>query len=260
MENPNHDAVRYQFSQNARDYRESSLFAEGEDLRKMIDSVTLTGTERVLDLGTGAGHTALAFSHFAAECVGMDLTDAMVKEATQLAVERDVRNVIFQVGDAEEIPFTSESFDIVTCRFASHHFGNIKKAIQEISRVLKPGGTLILVDHYSPANDEQDSFVNQLDQMRDPSHVREYRLSEYRFWLKENALEYRELSTWDLTLNFLDWTERARTPESMRDQLVKHLQGATDLCKDVFQIQLNHDGVPLTFCLKCALIHGVKQR
>ena len=177
MENQNKDAVRLQFSQNAMDYRTSALFAEGEDLRNMLGSVSLVGHERVLDIGTGAGHTALAFSPFVSECIGLDLTETMVKVATRLADERGIRNVKFQVGDAENIPFAVESFDVVTCRFASHHFGDIKKAIQEISRVLKPGGTLILVDHYSPENDELDSFVNRLDRLRDPSHAREYRLS-----------------------------------------------------------------------------------
>ena len=258
MENQNKNVVRLQFSQNAMDYRESTLFAEGKDLRKMIDSVPLVGTERVLDLGTGAGHTALAFSHFVSECVGMDLTDAMVQVATRLADERGIRNVRFQVGDAENIPFASESFEVITCRFASHHFGDIKKAIQEISRVLKPGGTLILVDHYSPENDELDSFVNRLDRMRDPSHVREYRLSEYKLLFEDYALEYREFATWNLTLDFQDWVERARTPETMRNQLVAHLQNASDLCKDVFQVQLNDDGTPRSFCLKCVLVHGVK--
>lgn len=260
MENRDHNAVLRQFSQNAIDYRESPLFAEGEDLRKMTESVTLIGTEHVLDIGTGAGHTALAFSFFVAECTGMDVTDGMVQVATQLAVERGVRNVLFQVGDAENIPFASASFDMVTCRFASHHFGDINKAIQEISRVLKPGGIFILVDHYSPESDELDSFVNRLDQMRDPSHVREYRLSEYKRWLEDSAMDYRALSTWDLTLDFHNWIERARTPVLMQAKLVAHLQGATDLCKDVFHIQWNEDGMPRSFCLKCAMIHGVKQR
>ena len=259
MENQNKEAVRLQFSQNVLDYRDSVLFAEGEDLRKMVDSVPLVGHERVLDLGTGAGHTALAFSHFVSECVGMDLTEAMVEVATRLADERGISNVKFQVGDAENIPFPSDTFDVVTCRFASHHFGDIKKAIQEISRVLKPDGTLILVDHYSPENDGLDLFVNHLDRLRDPSHVREYRLSEYRLLFEDSAMEYKELSTWDLTLDFQDWVERARTPESMRNQLVAHLQGASEMCRDEFHVQLNDDGTTSSFCLKCALLQGIRQ-
>ena len=72
-------------------------------------------------------------------------------------------------------------------------------------------------------------------------------------------MDYKELSTWDLTLDFQDWVERARTPELTRNQLVAHLQGASELCRDEFQVQLNDDGMPRSFCLKCTLIHGVKQ-
>jgi ubiquinone/menaquinone biosynthesis C-methylase UbiE len=66
----------------------------------MVDTVSLVGNERVLDIGTGAGHTALAFSNYVSECLGMDLTDAMVEVATRLADERGISNVKFQVGDA----------------------------------------------------------------------------------------------------------------------------------------------------------------
>ena len=118
MKSSKQDAVRRQFSQNAADYRDASVFAEGDDLRQMVESVSLTGTEHVLDLGTGAGHTALVFAHSAAMCVGLDLTEQMVNVATELSFERDVRNVKFHVGDAEDIPFDASSFDVVTCRFA----------------------------------------------------------------------------------------------------------------------------------------------
>ncbi len=188
----------------------------------------------------------------------MDLTDAMVEVAIRLADERGISNVKFQVGDAENIPFPSDTFDVITCRFASHHFGDIKKAIQEISRILKSGGILIVVDHYSPENEELDVCVNHLDRLRDPSHVREYRLSEYESLFEDCGLAYRKLDTWDLTLDYQDWVERARTPEKSRNVLVAHIQEASGWCKEVYQVQLTDEGTPISLCLKCALIHGIK--
>ncbi|GMA49746.1 putative methyltransferase YcgJ [Alicyclobacillus contaminans] len=258
MESARKDSVRRQFSQNAGDYRDEPVFAEGEDLRRMVESVALHGTETLLDVGAGAGHTALAFAPHVRECVGCDLTEQMVDVANQFARQKQIENVRFVVGDAEDLHFKDASFDLVTCRFAAHHFPAVSKALAEISRVLKPGGTFLLVDHYAPEDDELDAFVNTLDRMRDPSHVREHRLSEYRDWFLEVGLSYREVSRWDIRLAFDNWVQRARTPLPMRQRLVEHLQSASPACKETFSVTLDDAGLPVSFCLKCALIHGVK--
>jgi ubiquinone/menaquinone biosynthesis C-methylase UbiE len=63
---------------------------------------------------------------------------------------------------------------VITCRLAAHHFSHIAKAMQEITRVLKPNGVFLLVDHYAPEDKSLDDFINQVDQTRDPSHLKEY--------------------------------------------------------------------------------------
>ncbi|WDM03104.1 methyltransferase domain-containing protein [Alicyclobacillus cycloheptanicus] len=225
----------------------------------MVASVGLTGREELLDIGTAAGHTALAFAPHVARCVGCDLTEAMVELAAQFAAEQGVQNVSFCVGDAEHLPFEDASFDIVTCRFAAHHFPNIQTAIQEVSRVLKPGGTFLLVDHYAPAHADLDTFVNTLDRMRDPSHVREHRLSEYETWFADASLAYEKKLTWDLPLQFDNWVQRARTPADTQEKLVEYLQTASNDCKETFRVTFDDDSRPVSFCLKCALLRGVKQ-
>lgn len=251
--------VRKQFSNNAEDYRDSPVFADGEDLRIMVESVAMTGTERVLDIGTAAGHTALAFSPFVEQVIGVDLTETMVRVATEFARDKGVSNIEYRVGDAENLSYPDTSFDLVTCRFAAHHFPNVKQAIQEISRVLKPGGRFLLVDHYAPEDSELDTFINHLDQTRDPSHVREHRLSEYNTWFTETGMSYQEIKRWDLPIQFEDWVQRARTPKEARLQLIEMLQTASEGCKEIFRIEIDGSGKPISFCLKCALVHGVKK-
>ncbi|UOF90041.1 class I SAM-dependent methyltransferase [Fodinisporobacter ferrooxydans] len=259
MKNSMKDAVRKQFQNNAGDYRDEPLFAAGEDLRYMVESVVLSGTERVLDIGTGAGHTALAFSPFVKKSIGIDLTEEMVEVAAKFAKDRGVKNIEFCVGDAENLTFSDETFDLVTCRFAAHHFPNAKRAIREISRVLKPGGIFLLVDHYAPENPDLDTFVNDLDRLRDPSHVREYRLSEYRAWFVENGLSFQEKLMWDLPIEFENWVRRARTPQDVRFQLIEFLRTASFPCKQAFRVEIDEEQKPISFCLKCSLLHGVKR-
>jgi SAM-dependent methyltransferase len=248
-----------QFAQNPDKYRDDPLFAEGEDLRLMVQSITIPKVKTVLDIGTGAGHTALAFSKVAEEkCYGIDVTEQMVQVATKLAKDRGISNVHFQIGDAENIPFENQSFCIVTCRFAAHHFVNVEKCIQEISRVLKPGGIFMLVDHYAPEESELDAFINTLDQLRDPSHVREYSLLEWKNLFDKNGLSYREIYKWDLPIKYQNWIERAATPKDKQQKLMDHFQLATPSCKETFQIKLDGNRYPQSFCLKSILLHGVK--
>lgn len=258
MGNQRQDLIRKQFSQNTTDYRDEAVFSEGEDLQHMVASITFTGKERVLDIGSGAGHTALTFAPFVAECIGCDLTPEMVNVATQLARDKDIRNVHFRLGDVENLEFGNASFDFVTCRYAAHHFSNLQQAIQEVTRVLKPGGTFVLVDPYVPEDDDLDSFVNEIEHMRDSSHVRDYRLSEYKSCFQNAGLSYHEEFKWDVLLQFDNWIQRARTPVDMTKKLVARLQTASSLVKETFRIHLDDTGSPISFCLNCSLLHGVK--
>ncbi|MDN4595404.1 class I SAM-dependent methyltransferase [Polycladomyces subterraneus] len=162
------------------------------------------------------------------------------------------------MGDAENLPFEEASFDLVTCRFAAHHFPDLKKAVGEIARVLKPGGIFLLVDHYAPEETELDVFVNQLNRLRDPSHVRESSLSEWQDLLTQHGLFYREIMKWDLPIQFQSWVERSGTPYEVREKLVQMLKTASLLCQASFRITFAEDGNPRSFCLKAVLLHGVK--
>lgn len=93
------------FSKNAEMYRDEKVFAEGEDLAMLIKTAECRAEQRVLDVGAGAGHTALAFSPYVQECIGIDATQEMVDVALSFAEEKGAFNVHFQKGTAEELPF-----------------------------------------------------------------------------------------------------------------------------------------------------------
>ncbi|WP_054949493.1 class I SAM-dependent methyltransferase [Numidum massiliense] len=253
-------AVQRQFAKNATDYRDEKFFASGDDLQMMVKAVPLTGNEKLLDIGTGAGHTALAFAPFVAEGIGLDITEEMVRVATAYAKTDGTANVTFRQGDAEQLPFPDATFDIVTCRMAAHHFPQVEKAVREISRVLKPGGHFLLVDHYAPEAPLLDRFINTLDKLRDPSHIREYTLSEWRALFATGSFAYREVAKWDLPLNVSDWLARARTPSERRQQVVTLFKSdMPPQCRETFCLSFDGDGNPHTFCLKAVLLHGLKE-
>src|SRR5258708_7078432 len=156
-------AVQNQFGKVAANYRTSSVHASGEDLQWMVQTAQLTGTERVLDAACGAGHTAVTFAPHVREVVALDFTPAMLEQVEQLAAERQLTNISSRSGDVEKLPFEAHSFDLVVTRYAAHHWPHPLTALQEIARVLKPGGQFLLDDTVAPAEPLHDTFMQAVE-------------------------------------------------------------------------------------------------
>lgn len=175
----NTSLVQENFGAVASAYTTSKVHASGPDLAWVVEAAALTGHERVVDVGTGTGHTALALAPYASEVIALDITQPMLEEARQLAVSRGITNVRFLQGDAGELPLPDNQFDLVACRQAAHHFPNITRAVNEWGRILKAGGRVVLDDSVSPEDLEAERFLHEIEVLRDPSHGRNYRISEW---------------------------------------------------------------------------------
>jgi ubiquinone/menaquinone biosynthesis C-methylase UbiE len=102
------------------------------------------GAGKVLDVGAGTGYLSLPLSKFH-NVVALDASLDMLEYAKKVAKKR--KSLIYPVvGMAEALPFKSQSFDLVVSSFALHHFSNLTMTLQEMMRVLKPEGHLILMD------------------------------------------------------------------------------------------------------------------
>lgn len=205
--------VQKQFGSVAENYRTSTVHASGEDIAQMVTAANLTGSERVLDAGCGAGHTALAFAPHVAEVVAYDLTPTMLEQVQHLASERGMQNVITREGDVEQLPFADGEFDLVVSRYSAHHWGNPAAALREFRRVLKPGGRFILSDIVSPDTPVVDSYLQTVEVLRDPSHVRDHSIKQWQAMLSDSGFSAEVVFTWRLPLEFTSWVTRMATPE-----------------------------------------------
>lgn len=235
------EVIQRQFTAATAAYLVSPVHRGGPDLDALLAQAGDVAGLRALDVGAGVGATGLALAARGARVVALDLTPAMLEAARAQAVERGLADFETRVGDAAALPFPSESFDVVTCRVCAHHFGRARQAAGEMARVLRPGGKLLLIDSISPEDPAQDTFLNAIELLRDPSHVRNYRVSEWLAWFGELGLAADHVKTFAMFLDFENWTARMNTPEPERAQLRRLMDGAPAEVRAAFEIAGNHD-------------------
>ena len=178
------DSARSTFTARAEHYVTSATHSDPSRLARIVEMTEPKAAWRVLDVGTGTGHTAFAFAPAVAWVTGVDLTEAMLRQAERVRKDRGYGNVDLQLADVHRMPFADGAFDLVTCRRAAHHFRDIDASLRETRRVLKPGGRLMIDDRSSPEDDEVDAILHRLDSLHDHSHVRQYRASEWERMLR----------------------------------------------------------------------------
>lgn len=250
------EAIRRQFDRAAAAYGTSPIFAQGHDLALMVEATKPTAEMAVLDVGCAAGHTAFAFAPHVREVVGVDLSRDMLAEAARQAAARSIANVRWEEASATALPYADGTFDIVACRMVAHHFSSLGPPLTEMARVLKPGGQCLIVDIISPEDAALAEFINRVEALRDPSHGRDWALSEWEAAGARIGVPFEIVARWDLPLDFADWTARQQTPPASVAQLEALFDAASPEARQAFSIVTTS---PRSFHLWAAMLRGVKE-
>lgn len=181
---------------------------------------------QLLDIATGTGHTALAMAPFVEDVVGLDLTLEMLAEAERLTLERGVKNVRFVQGDALALPFPPQSFQLVTCRRAPHHFSDIPLLLRQVVQVLVPGGIFGLVDQTTPESQTGAELIETFEKLRDPSHVHAFKVSEWQQAFEDAGLHVRHLELDMEERDVVEYLDVAGVDEARRAEIAHLLHTA----------------------------------
>lgn len=149
------DPVRRMFSAISGTYDcLNHLLSAGLDVRwrrRAVRAVPVGCHARILDLGTGTGDLALEFLRLRpspAAVVGIDFSLPMLEIARRKG--RGRRGLAFFLGDVHALPFRDAAFDVATAAFAVRNLRDLPGAADEMRRVLKPGGRLVLLEFFRP--------------------------------------------------------------------------------------------------------------
>src|SRR5581483_2795518 len=216
--------VQEQFGATAAHYLTSKPHAKGKSLERLVELVKPQPAWRALDVATGAGHTAYAFAPHVARVWATDVTEEMLALVGEEIAKRKLANIRVAYAKAESLPFDDESFDLVTCRIAPHHFDSIAHFLDEARRVLKAGGMLALADNVVPAGTVGD-YVNAFERFRDPSHLRAWTMEEWRDALRQATLTITHEEQIYKQMEFKSWA--ARHDADMQNFLRAMLSQAT---------------------------------
>lgn len=240
--------VKASFGPNAKNYTQSSGHGNYAILAELVAKVAPNSTDRVLDIGTGAGHTAIAFAPHVASVVALDLTPQMLEQTARNAAAKNITNLTTQQSPAENLPFPDASFEVVVCRLTTHHFANLAQAVGEMARVLTPGGKLVIVDTCVPEDKELDREINEIELLRDPAHVRNYSESEWRGLVEKHGLQvtnvehsyyFEESGNGTGKMNFDIWTHRIGTTPDNIVRLRQMMQAARPELAQILQIEID---------------------
>jgi SAM-dependent methyltransferase len=193
------------WSERADLYRASEAHREGEDLDLIVEWAR--GQENALDVATGGGHVARRLGEAGLDVTTLDPAPGMGAHV---------------VAPAEDIPFADDSFDVVACRVAAHHFADIRKALAEMVRVSRK--LLLVADNLFLGDD-----VEEAERLRDPTHVRCYSEDEWRQLLAAAGATVEDVRTFEKRIEVAPWLARAgctgREAARVRELLAERIDG-----------------------------------
>lgn len=232
-----HEINQQQYQDKSKSYLNSTVHAKGIEFEKMQGVIQKHQLKQVLDLGCGGGHVSYQIAPFAEQVTAYDLTAEMVQLVVEQAKQKKLNNIVGQQGAAEQLEFEDDHFDGVISRYSAHHWQNIRQAMSEIFRVVKPSGKVILVDILGTQQPILDTFFQSIESIRDPSHVRNYSLTEWTNFAEYAGFQIETIEKQYLNLDFQSWVGRMQTP-SFAIETIRYLQQkASDQVRNYYQIQ-----------------------
>jgi ubiquinone/menaquinone biosynthesis C-methylase UbiE len=252
-----HDAaIADQFSRQAAQFAASAMHHNQVALDLLVEAAQPQPENISLDVACGPGSVVAAFARRVRRAEGLDATEAMLDEARKLSRREDLRNVVWHHGDLYALPFATEAFDIVSCRYAFHHLLEPARALAEMARVCRRGGRVVLCDAFASADPIKAAAFNTMERHRDPSTVEFRTLGFLRSLFTETGLRQPEERFYGLPAELERLIAMAYPMNDDRDGLRAMIEAAVD--HDSMGVRARREGGTVRFEYPVVVFAAVK--
>lgn len=207
----NGNVARRQFGLQAENYRMSRTHSDPANLDHIIKLILPSKDAKALDVGCGGGHMSEALAAVVRELTAIDITPEMLIQTNLLTKEKRLQNVELCLADAENLPFRSNFFDVVTCRTVLHHIFDAGRAVAEMGRVLERNGRLFIQDILGLDDPESRDYMDEIEKLRDPSHHKNYNMTEWTSFLDDCELKTIHSEVVHGAYQLKEWASRSGT-------------------------------------------------
>ena len=245
-----------QFDERAGQYGKSHILADVADVDKAVSELKLRPGTMALDVATGGGHTAIYLAEKGFNVTASDISTAMLEHARKLSVEKGL-TIDFREHPAEKLPYADNSLGLITCRMAAHHFSSPETFIRESTRVMKTYGYLVLIDGTVPDDHvEAHEWMDTLERLRDPSHVRFVTPNLWKRWCQLCGLTVTKSQVESFKMPDVNWYFNvANTPPENRKKILEMLAKAPGAVRELFKIG-QEDGKIIWYWRRITLVAG----
>ena len=249
-------ASQGQFDERADQYGKSHILADTKDVENAIAELKLRPNTLALDVATGAGHTACYLAGKGFQVTAADISSGMLDQAKKQAAEKGLK-IDFREHAAEKLPYPDNSFGLITCRVAAHHFSSPQSFVREAARVLKTYGYLMIIDSTVPDDHvEAHEWMDTLERLRDPSHVRYVTPNVWRKWCVESGLTVTKVQIESFKQPDINWYFNvANTPMENRKKVLEMIAKAPGSVRELFKIA-QEDGKIIWYWRRLTLVAG----
>lgn len=200
-----HDELERHYQTARREARKRARVkgcdAVPEDLAWVVEGLEPDPDAEVLDVATGTGVLARALAPHVRRVVASDISDEMLEVGAREAPA----NVRFERAAAEALPYAAGSFDMVVTRYSIHHFLRPEMALQQMYRVCRSGGSLLLIDVVATGDPMCVRRYNSLERSRDASHARTLSSPELRQAVERVGWHVYEVRSREIERDVLEW-------------------------------------------------------
>jgi SAM-dependent methyltransferase len=222
------ESVRAEFTHQTESFARNRVATSAETLDVVVDLVPEDREASWLEVACGPAVIARTLAAKVCRVRGIDLTPAMIEKAREEAAREGVDNVEFSVGDATALEFDDASIDGAVTRLSFHHIPAPQRVLEEMARVVRPGGWVIVSDLLTDEDAAAQAWHQEIERLRDPSHWATPTPARLRAMGEAAGLELESEQLIPVELDYEDWLARGSGGEAEEELIDRLLEEAPE--------------------------------